>query len=198
MIELPQSIKELIRSFKELPGIGAKTAERLAYYVFEKEYKYSSEFATNLDRIHKNIEVCNICFFLFERGSKCICETSQDRSVLCVVQKPKDVIAFDKTGFKGMYHIIGGVLSPLDSIGPDDLNIDSLLDRVDSSLNEVILATDTSLEGDATSIYISNLFHEKYPNIKISRLARGIPSGGQFEFIDDITLMRAFNDRTQV
>tara|TARA_B100001250_G_C19446352_1_gene633997 strand:- start:22 stop:618 length:597 start_codon:yes stop_codon:yes gene_type:complete len=198
MIKLPEALLKLVASFKELPGVGAKTAERLSYFVLESNREYIDNFSQNLLSINQKINVCNICFFLVEKDKNCICSNSLDKTTICVVQKPKDVIAFDRTGFKGMYHVIGGVLSPLDNIGPENLNIDEFMLRIDSNINEVILAMDTSLEGDATSVYLANLLEHHAPNIKISRLARGIPVGGQFDYIDDMTLMRAFDERTEL
>ena len=198
MIKLPDALIELIDSFKMLPGVGRKTAERLAYFVLEKDFSYSRSFAQNLLNLNNNILTCDTCFFLVEKESDCICKTSKDNTKICVVQQPKDVIAFDRTGYEGMYHVIGGVLSPLDQIGPEQLHITEFLSRIDNNIREVILATDTSLEGDATSIYIANSLEKFHPDIKISRLARGIPMGGQFDYIDDMTLMRAFNERTEI
>ena len=198
MINLPNAILELIESFKKLPGIGSKTAERLAYFVLDEDFSYSRNFAQILLNLDNEIITCDICFFLVEKGKDCICNESMDKTKICVVQQSKDVIAFDRTGYKGMYHVIGGVLSPLDQIGPDELNINEFMLRIDENIKEVIIATDTSLEGDATSIYIANLLENSNPTIKISRLARGIPMGGQFDYIDDMTLMRAFNERTEI
>ena len=124
--------------------------------------------------------------------------TKRDRTKICVVQRPKDVIAIDKAGYSGLYHVLGGVLSPLDQIGPNDLNIKQLFLRIDDNIKEVILATDTSLEGDATSIYLADKLESINDNLIVSKLARGIPIGGQFEYIDEMTLMRAFNERTEI
>ena len=197
MIMLPDSILQLINSLKKLPGVGSKTAERLAYFIYENEKSYCDEFSNNLSILHDSIDECDSCFFFVEKGKNCICKGNRDKSIICVVQKPKDVIAFESTGFMGLYHVLGGVLSPLDQIGPDDLHIKELFNRIDENINEVILAMDTSLEGDATSIYISDQLDRLDLNIKITRLARGIPIGGQFEFIDEITLARAFDERTE-
>ena len=198
MIKLPTSLLKLIDSFKKLPGVGSKTAERLSHFVLENSSSYSEDFAQNLLDINKEIIICDICFFQVEKNKDCICKNSIDKTIICVVQKPKDVIAFDRTGYKGMYHVIGGVLSPLDQIGPEDLNINEFMLRIDDNINEIILAMDTSLEGDATSVYIANLLENHNPKIKISRLARGIPVGGQFDYIDDMTLIKAFDERTEL
>tara|TARA_Y100000588_G_scaffold80830_1_gene84962 strand:- start:732 stop:1328 length:597 start_codon:yes stop_codon:yes gene_type:complete len=198
MIKLPIALLRLIDSLKNLPGVGSKTAERLSYFILESHPSYIDSFSQNLLDINKEIEVCNICFFLMEKNKDCICANSLDKTTICVVQKPKDVIAFDRTGYKGMYHVLGGVLSPLDQIGPEDLNIKEFMSRINNDTNEVILAMDTSLEGDATSVYIADLLERYNPKIKISRLARGIPIGGQFDYIDDMTLIRAFDERTEL
>jgi len=199
MIQLPSTLQKLIDSFKTLPGIGLKTAERLAYYVAESEESYNYEFSQNLLNIKETLNVCDTCFFYIEKGSDCYsCDTRRDKAKICVVQRPKDVIAIDKAGYSGLYHVLGGVLSPLDQIGPNDLNIKQLFLRIDDNIKEVILATDTSLEGDATSIYLADKLESINDNLIVSKLARGIPIGGQFEYIDEMTLMRAFNERTEI
>ena len=123
---------------------------------------------------------------------------TSDLSKICIVQRPKDVLSFYNTGFRGLFHVLGGVLSPLDQIGPDDLNIKELLNRIDEKIEEVIIATDTSLEGDATSIYLAHLLEKEKHQFKITRLARGIPIGGQFEYIDEVTLTRALDERIEI
>jgi len=199
MIKLPETLQKLIDSFKALPGIGLKTAERLAYHVAESHESYNYEFSQNLLNIKKTLSVCSTCFFYIEEGSNChSCDAQRDKSKICVVQRPKDVIAIDKAGYSGLYHVLGGVLSPLDQIGPDDLNVDQLMLRIDDNIKEVILATDTSLEGDATSIYLADKLEAMDDTLIVSKLARGIPIGGQFEYIDEMTLMRAFNERTEI
>ena len=199
MIEFPQTLQRLIDSFKILPGIGSKTAERLAYHVAESNESFHYEFSDNILNIKKRLSVCEVCFFYIEQDTSChSCSIKRDRSKICVVQRPKDVIAIDKAGFSGLYHVLGGVLSPLDQIGPDDLNINELFKRVNEDIKEVILATDTSLEGDATSIYLADKLEAINDSIIVSKLARGIPTGGQFEYIDEMTLTRAFNERTEI
>ncbi len=198
MIKIPTSILRLIDSFKRLPGVGNKTAERLAYFVLESDISLSDEFSESLSNIHSNIKTCDICFFYHEKDTSCICTTNIDKSKICVVQHQKDVISFDRTGYKGLYHVLGGVLSPLDQIGPDELNIEELFLRLNSDVKEIIIATDTSLEGDATAIYITDIFVKTHPDIKISKLARGIPVGGQFDYLDEMTLIKAFDDRTEI
>lgn len=198
MIKLPKSFVDLVDSFKELPGVGVKTAERLSYFILESDSSFSEKFSKNLLALSCNINICNVCFFFVDGSSQCICKEDRDRTKICVVQQPKDVISFDRTGYTGLYHVIGGVLSPLDNIGPDELNIKELIYRLDDNIEEVILAMDSSLEGDATSIYMSRIIEDMHPKIRISRLARGIPMGGQFDYIDDMTLMRAFDERTEI
>ena len=199
MIEFPQTLQKLVDSFKTLPGVGSKTAERLAYYVADSNELFHHEFSNNILNIKERLSVCNVCFFYIEKDSNChSCGFKRDRNRICVVQRPKDVIAIDKAGFSGLYHVLGGVLSPLDQVGPDDLNINELFSRIDENIKEVILATDTSLEGDATSIYLAHKLEEIDDSITVSKLARGIPIGGQFEYIDEMTLTRAFNERTKI
>ena len=199
MIKLPESIIKLADSFRKLPGVGAKTAERLAYYMIEKgDQVFLKSFSQNILDIIENVQTCKICFFYLEKGEQCICEKSSDPSKICVVQKPKDVLSFYNTGFDGLFHVLGGVLSPLDQIGPDDLNIKELLARVNHNTKEVIVATDTSLEGDTTSMYLADLLGKLDYEFKITRLARGIPIGGQFEYIDELTLTRALTERIEI
>ena len=199
MTKLPDSILRLVDSFKTLPGIGVKTAERLAYYVIEKQdQEFSKTFSQNLLDVMNNITTCNICFFYLEKDKDCSCKHTSDLSKICVVQQPKDVLSFYNTGYKGLFHVLGGVLSPLDQIGPDDLNIKELLIRVNQETEEIIIATDTSLEGDATSIYLADLLENIEYELKITRLARGIPIGGQFEYIDELTLARALDERVEI
>ena len=198
MIKIPQSMLRLIDSFKKLPGVGNKTAERLAYFILDSKVEYSQEFAESLSDIYNNVKICSVCFFYYEVNEECICSTINDKSTICIVQRQKDVISFDKTGYRGLYHVLGGVLSPLDQIGPEDLNIDQLLIRLNNDVKEIIVATDTSLEGDATSIYLTEIIGQRFPYIKISKLARGIPVGGQFDYLDEMTLIKAFDDRTEI
>ena len=199
MIQLPETLQKLINSFKALPGVGSKTAERLAYYVVDSHESYNEEFSENLLNIKKKLSICSTCFFYIEEESNCSsCNSNRDQTKICVVQRSKDVIAIDKAGYTGLYHVLGGVLSPLDQIGPDDLNINELIPRIDDNVKEIILATDTSLEGDATSIYLADKLEQTNNNLKVSKLARGIPIGGQFEYIDEMTLMRAFDERTEI
>ena len=199
MTKLPDSILRLVDSFKTLPGIGVKTAERLAYYVIEKQdQEFSEIFSQNLLDVMNNITTCNVCFFYVEKDKDCSCKHTPDLSKICVVQQPKDVLSFYNTGYKGLFHVLGGVLSPLDQIGPDDLNIKELLIRLNQETEEIIIATDTSLEGDATSIYLADLLENIEYELKITRLARGIPIGGQFEYIDELTLARALDERIEI
>ena len=199
MITLPDTLQNLIDSFKKLPGIGAKTAERLAYYVAENTDESNYNFSKNIINVKDRLSICSVCFFYIEKENICnACNSKRDESKICVVQCPKDVIAIDKTGFPGLYHVLGGVLSPLDQIGPEDLNINELFKRLNDEIREVIIATDTSLEGDATSIYIADKLERYNSKIMVSKLARGIPIGGQFEYIDEMTLAKAFTERTKI
>tara|TARA_S200000501_G_scaffold115147_2_gene108194 strand:- start:30606 stop:31205 length:600 start_codon:yes stop_codon:yes gene_type:complete len=199
MISLPDTLQSLIDSFKKLPGIGAKTAERLAYYIAENTNESNYNFSKNIINVKDKLSICTICFFYIEKENICnACNSKRDESKICVVQRPKDVIAIDKTGFPGLYHVLGGVLSPLDQIGPEDLNINELFKRLNDDIREVIIATDTSLEGDATSIYLADKLERYNSKIIVSKLARGIPLGGQFDYIDEMTLAKAFTERTKI
>jgi recombination protein RecR len=193
---LPPTLEQIIESFSRFPGIGKKTAQRLSLHVMKTDREFIYQFAKALMDAKDKITYCHQCHNYAEDDLCLICgDNSRDISTICVVEEPSDILLFEKTGYHGMYHVLNGVLSPLDGIGPDDLNIDNLLDRL-NDVEEVIIATNTSIEGDTTALYISKLLSEK--NIKITRLARGIPVGGHLEFVDDATLSRSISERVSV
>ena len=195
MKTLPKPLKILINNLKRLPGIGEKTAERLSYYIIKQDDEYLNEFSHILSCIKHEIIFHGICGFFCDANNKClICDdATRQNDLICVIKEAKDVFSFEKAGFKGLYHILGGLLSPLDNIGPSDIKIDELANRINDNINEVIIALDGSIEGDATTLYISNLLSKH--NVIVSKLARGIPMGSQLDYIDDITLMRSLQDR---
>lgn len=198
MIKLPKSIEKLINEFSKLPGIGQKTASRLTLYLLKRSDIDLQIFSEALANLKKEVVFCSICHNMAESDPCSICsDPSRDHSLICVVEEPLDAQALEQTGFKGLYHILGGVLSPLDGIGPDKLNINSLIERLKSSeISEVILATNPSLEGETTSMYIVNLM--KPFGIRITRLARGLPIGGDIEYADEITISRALEGRSEI
>ena len=195
MESFPDSIIRLIDRFSRFPGIGKKTAQRMAFHILKDSKKNAQSLADAVQDVKSNISSCSICGGMTEDDPCIICgDPKRNNSLICVVGVPSDIFAFERTsGFNGVYHVLGGVLSPLDGIGPDDLNIDSLVKRVKLD-DEIVLALNPSIEGDTTCLYISKLLSGK--NIKISRLARGLPVGSELEYTDDATLMRAMEGRT--
>jgi len=193
----PESINDLIEEFSRLPGIGRKTAQRLTFYILKQNTDKVNLLSNALSSVKLRIKDCSICHGISEKDYCPIClDSRRDKNVLCVVENPQDVFVFEKTNsFKGMYHVLGGVLSPLDGIGPEDLNISSLLLRIQSGM-EVVLATNSSVEGDTTSLYLTKILEEK--DVKVTRLARGLPVGGDLDYIDEATLIRAMEGRTSV
>jgi recombination protein RecR len=197
MESFPDSIIRLIDRFSRFPGIGKKTAQRMAFHILKDSKKNAQSLADAIQDVKSSISGCSICGGITEDDPCIICsDPKRNKSLICVVEVPSDIFAFERTsGFNGVYHVLGGVLSPLDGIGPDDLNIDSLVDLVKPD-DEIVLALNPSIEGDTTCLYISKLLSEK--NIKISRLARGLPVGSELEYTDDATLMRAMEGRTNI
>jgi recombination protein RecR len=192
---IPDSINRLIEEFSRFPGIGRKTAQRMAFFVLKSTNEQAVQLAQATMDMKTKIKFCSICFGITEDDPCQICDDPRrDQSSICIVEEAADIYTFEKTNsFQGVYHVLGGVLSPLDGIGPDDLKINQLLDRTQSGY-EVIIATNPSIEGEATSLYIGKLLHGK--DVKVTRLARGLPMGGDLEYIDDATIMRAMEGRT--
>jgi len=195
---LPKSLENLIEELGRLPGVGPRTAERLAFYILKDSRGLNQSLAESLLNLHESIQVCAICHHLSE-GTLCvICiDSKRDESLLAVVEEPLDVIALEKTAaFRGRYHVLGGVLSPLEGIGPEDINIKTLLKRVkNGEITEIILATNPSTEGETTATYIQKQITQTAPKIKLTRLARGLPMGSDLEYADQITLERALEGR---
>lgn len=196
--ELP-ILRALIDNFKKMPGIGEKTARRLAFTVLYMDREEVRRFAEVLLQVKERIGFCRICGNLAEEEVCGICrDQSRDAGIVCVVERPADLYVLEKTGrFRGRYHVLHGVLSPLDGVGPDDLNIKGLRDRVaKEGITELIVATNPSVEGDTTALYISELLEDR--DVKITRPARGIPMGSSLEFIDGNTLSRAIEARERI
>jgi recombination protein RecR len=191
---VPPPVEKLIESFAKFPGIGKKTAQRMAFYVLKSDNEQAAQLAQAVMNVKSKILTCTMCGGITVDDPCAICTDSKRREdLLCIVEVSSDIYAFEKTNcYRGKYHVLGGVLSPLDGIGPDDLTIDNLMSRVNKDM-EVILATNPSIEGEATALYISKLLKEK--GIKSSRLARGLPVGGALEYIDEATLIRALEGR---
>lgn len=193
-----QSYQKLVAQFCKLPGIGAKTAQRLAYHVLKMPEAEVKQFAVDMYDARRRVRYCKVCGNLCE-GEVCeICDDARrDRSVICVVKDARDVFAIEKTHeYRGLYHVLGGTISPLEGVGPDDIAIGQLLDRLNGEVGEVILATNPDVQGEATAAYIGKLLG-KY-DVKISRIAHGIPVGAELEYADEITLAKALEGRTTV
>ena len=183
--------------FAKLPGIGIKTAQRLAYYVLNLPENEVCELADNLVKARKSVRLCSCCQNFTERDVCEICaDENRDKSVVCVVESPKDVSAFERAGgYEGLYHVLHGLLSPMDGITAEDLKIKELLGRL-SDVKEVIMATNPTVEGEATAMYISRLI--KPLGVKVTRLAYGLPAGSALEFADDVTLVKALENRNEL
>ncbi len=193
-------LETLIDKFESLPGIGRKTASRLAYHVLKMSNNEAEEFSKAILEAHSKIHYCKKCCNLTDSEICSVCEDeSRDKSIICVVEDPKDVIAFERTHeYNALYHVLHGVISPLNGVCPDQLHIKELLARVNSSsdIKEVIMATNPTVEGEATAMYISKLLRPF--DIKVTRLAYGIPVGGSLEYADEITLTRAIKGRSSL
>ena len=192
-------LTELIAQFERLPGIGRKTAQRLAYSILEQPPERAEKFAEALVNARRKIHFCKVCQALTDMDTSAICaDIERDHSVICVVAEPKDVMAFERTReYNGTYHVLHGVISPLDGIGPEQLRIKELMARLsDSGVTEIIMATNPTVEGEATASYLSRLI--KPLGIKVTRLAYGIPVGGDLEYADEYTLARALEGRNEI
>ena len=193
------SLNELAAQFERLPGIGKKTALRLSYFILEQPPERAKKFAEALVNAREKIHFCETCQALTDLDKCSICaDENRDKSVICVVENPKDIMAFERTReYRGLYHVLHGAISPLDGIGPDKLKIKELMSRLaDGTGTEVIMATNPTAEGEATASYISRLLRPM--GIKISRLAYGIPVGGELEYADEVTLSRALDGRNEI
>ena len=197
MKTLPNSAKKLVQEFSNLPGIGRKTAQRLTFYILQIEKEKVANLSQALIEIKEKIHNCIVCNGITEEEICSICtDSNRDSNIICVVENSHDIIVFEKTnGFNGRYHVLGGTLSPLDGIGPEELNIQNLLERIDDGM-EVILATNSNVEGETTALYLTKILSNK--GISLSRLARGIPIGSDLGYIDSATLVRAMEGRTSV
>jgi recombination protein RecR len=194
---LPSALDDLIEELSRLPGIGRKTATRLAFHLLKVQDHHAENLANAILQMKKKVHFCPICFNLTEHETCNICsDVNRNKDQICVVEDSESLMMIEKTNqFDGVYHVLGGVISPLDGIGAEDLNIKSLLARLES-VNEVILALNPSTEGEATTIYLARLI--KPLHIKVTRLARGIPLGGHLEFVDELTLTKALQARDEV
>ena len=198
-MKYPSTILNLIECFKKLPGIGEKTAERLALSMLDNDDSINELFAKSIKEIKTKIKRCNICNNLSEEEKCEICkDNSRNKKVICVVEEPKNIILFEKINiFDGYYHVLDGLISPIDGINPEDINISSLIDRVKTEqIEELILALKPSIEGETTSLYISKLLEKE--NVKITKIAYGIPMGAEMDYVDSLTLELALENRMDI
>jgi recombination protein RecR len=198
-LHYPEPIAKLIDSFSRLPGIGPKTAGRLAFHIIRMKEEDVLEFAKSLVNVKRNLHYCSVCFNITDTDPCRICQDkSRDPSVICIVQEPKDVGAMERTReFNGYYHVLHGAISPMEGIGPDEIRITELLKRLgDDTIQEMILATNPNIEGEATAMYISRLV--KNFGIKVTRIAHGLPVGGDLEYADEVTLSKALEGRREI
>ena len=190
-----ESVSALASLFSTLPGVGAKTAQRYAYSVIDWDDERAQAFCDAIKNVKQTVRRCAVCNDFTDKPVCDICST-RDNSIICVVSHPKDVIAMEKvSGYKGVYHVLGGTISPLDGKGPDDIDIKGLLRRL-NGVSEVIMATNPDVEGEATAIYIARLL--KTMGIKVTRIAQGISMGSEVEYADEVTLTRAMESRTEL
>jgi len=195
----PEPISKLMESFMKLPGIGPKTAARLAFFVLGMKEDTVLDFAKALVDAKRNLSFCSVCGHITDVDPCHICQDQKrDRTTICVVQDPKDVIAMEKMrDYSGLYHVLQGAISPMEGIGPEDINVPSLLKRLqDEQVEELILATNPTIEGEATAMYISRLV--KPSGIKTTRIAHGLPVGGDLEYADEVTLSKALEGRREL
>ncbi len=199
MHRLPRPIARLVEELSRLPGIGPKTASRLTFYLLRAPKEQAKALSDAIGELRDKIVTCQICYNITEVSPCEICrDEGRDRSLLCVVEEPLDVLAIERTGeYKGLYHVLGGVISPMDGIGPEDLKIAPLLRRLQREpIREVILATNLNLEGESTAMYILRLL--KPLEVKVTRIAHGLPVGGDLEYADQLTLTRALEGRREI
>ena len=194
----PQSLARLMEVLAKLPGVGPKTAQRLAFFILEQGKTGAAEFSDALLDVAAKITTCPVCFNIAEEGRCALCEDlSRDNTMICVVESARDIIPMEKSGsFKGRYHVLGGLISPMEGIGPRELHVKELLERLeDGVVQEVIMATGANVEGEATAVYLADLLKPLVP--KITRIAQGMPVGGDLEYIDEITLAKALTGRRE-
>lgn len=201
-MKLPKIIISLIESFEKLPGIGPKTAQRLSFYLLNVPQDQLDYFANSISNLKKRTIFCSVCKNIAESDPCYICsDKSRNNGVIMVVEQPLDLLAFEKTGkFKGVYHVLHGRISPLENIGPDEIFVSDLLQRArDDKVKEVIIATNPTMEGEATAMYLAKEIKKiRDGNIKITRLGMGIPTGADLEYADDLTLMQALEGRKDI
>ncbi len=200
---LPSALNDVIDALGRLPGVGPRTAERYAYFLLKSDSTIAANIASALSALHAGVKSCPVTFAIMdasEEVSPLYSDPARDKSTILVVEEPLDIYAIEQTkAYHGTYHVLGGAISPMDGITADQLHIRELIDRVEKdSATEIIIATNPSVEGESTAILIDKLLREKYPELKITRLARGLPLGVSLEYADQITLTSALNNRTKL
>ena len=200
---LPQALNDVINALGLLPGVGPRTAERYAYYLFKSNPKISSEISEKLAGLHERVKFCPVTFALIDADediSPLYSDDMRDKTTVLVVEEPLDIYAIEQTkGYKGTYHVLGGAVSPIDGITPDQLHIKELVQRVkDDDVSEVIIATNPSVEGESTALLLEKILHETKPELKLTRLARGLPLGVDLSYADQVTLSAALENRTNL
>lgn len=197
MATIPKVVRDLIEAFERLPGIGPKTAQRLTYYLLHAPKEEAKALAESAMALKEKTVLCSICFNISEKDP-CEIDTdpTRDKEIIAVIEDPLDVLALERANFKGLYHVLHGAISPLENIGPDELRIRELLPRLkDGTVKEIILATNPTMEGEATAMYLDRLIRPL--GIKVTRIARGLPVGGDLEYADETTLSRALEGRKE-
>lgn len=202
-MKIPKPLLNLIESFQKLPGIGPKTAARLSFYLLHVPESELKDFSDSLKNLKKDTVLCDLCKNVAEASPCQICtDNGRDRTKILVVENPLDVIQFERTGkYKGLYHVLHGKISPLENIGPDEIYISNLfkrLDNGDSGVKEIIIATNPTMEGEATALFLTKKLREKYIKILVTRLGMGIPTGADVEYADEVTLTRALEGRRKI
>jgi recombination protein RecR len=202
-MKVPKAIQNVIESFEKLPGVGPKTAQRLTFYLLHVPQEQLDSFARSLEQLKKGTVMCHVCFTVAETDPCDIdSDPLRDKSTICVVEQPLDVLSLEKNGkYKGVYHVLHGKIDPLNNIGPDDIYIPQLLTRVKGEgerVKEIIIATNPTLEGEATAMYLNKQLKMQNEKLKITRIGRGLPIGADIEYADDITLQRAMEGRSEI
>lgn len=209
MASLPKSLERAINEFSKLPGVGPKSAQRLVFYLLKREPVELDMLSESIAKLKEQVVFCQTCHIMTDASPCVTCSDShRDQSLVCVVEESMDAIALDKSGtYTGVYHILGGVLNPMEGIGSDKLNINSLVKRIsgnqlqetsaNSGIKEIIIATNPTLEGETTALHLSKLLRSSFPELKLTRIARGLPMGGDLEYADEVTLSRAMEGRRE-
>lgn len=200
---LPQALSDAIEALGHLPGVGARTAERYAYFLFKNSPRVAKDIAVTLASLHDGVKSCPVTFALInisDEVSEFYNDPERDKSTILVVEEPLDIYTIEQTkGYHGTYHVLGGAISPIDGITPDQLHIKELLARIEpDNVKEIIIATNPSVEGESTALLLQKMLHEKYPDVKVTRLARGLPLGIDLSYADQITLSAALENRTSI